>query len=516
MASKSLFPSTSKSRPPTTTTNLAGGKAYSLADKEALAQLVMTGCLGSTFYASDEYQLKTILEIAGRCEARFVGQCALVGRKKGKIKDAPALLLAHLAARGELEVLKKVFPDVIDNARMVRTFVQIVRSGQTGRKSMGSAVRNLVRDWINRQHPEALFRSSVGNDPSMGDVVKMVHPRPRSPEAGTVFRWMLGKEFSLEEAPSSLRLFERWKKEGGKVPEGVPHEMLTNRELTKDQWTDLVKSQGWQFVRMNLNTFTRHNLWSPTFNKYVADRLRDPDSIAKARVLPYQLLTAFAYADDDVPLVVKDAMQDAIEIATQNTPDLGDALIMLDVSLSMGQPVTGGRGSATSKVTCGQTAALFSACALRTSSGSRVIPFDTGVHSVKINPRDSIMTIAAQLQINGGGTDCSCALAHANAKGLNANLVVYLSDNESWADPSNVRTTAVIDQWNRFKKRNLKAKLVCVDMAPNVTTQAPNSDDIMNIGGFSDSVWEMVARFAEGKSGDVWVKSVEEFEVGAR
>ena len=46
--------------------------------------------------------------------------------------------------------------------------------------------------------------------------------------------------------------------------------------------------------------------------------------------------------------------------------------------------------------------------------------------------------------------------------------------------------------------RNPGAKLVCLDIQPNASSQAPERADVMNIGGFSDSVFEVIAAFADG------------------
>jgi 60 kDa SS-A/Ro ribonucleoprotein len=37
------------------------------------------------------------------------------------------------------------------------------------------------------------------------------------------------------------------------------------------------------------------------------------------------------------------------------------------------------------------------------------------------------------------------------------------------------------------------SKLVCIDLQPYATTQAPDCPDILNVGGFSDSVFTLVA-----------------------
>jgi 60 kDa SS-A/Ro ribonucleoprotein len=60
--------------------------------------------------------------------------------------------------------------------------------------------------------------------------------------------------------------------------------------------------------------------------------------------------------------------------------------------------------------------------------------------------------------------------------------------------------------------RNRAAKLVCVDIQPHGTTQASGRADVLNVGGFSDAVFETIARFARGETSD-WVSIVNETEV---
>ncbi|HKF58572.1 MAG TPA: RNA-binding protein, partial [Blastocatellia bacterium] len=83
-----------------------------------------------------------------------------------------------------------------------------------------------------------------------------------------------------------------------------------------------------------------------------------------------------------------------------------------------------------------------------------------------------------------------------NARG---DLVIFVSDNESWVDAGRGRGTATMAEWNQFKQRNPRARLVCIDIQPYGTTQAQERTDILNIGGFSDQVFEVVAEFAAGR-----------------
>jgi 60 kDa SS-A/Ro ribonucleoprotein len=81
-------------------------------------------------------------------------------------------------------------------------------------------------------------------------------------------------------------------------------------------------------------------------------------------------------------------------------------------------------------------------------------------------------------------------------------------------DAKSGRGTATMGEWNAFKQRNPKARLVCIDIQPYGTTQAVEREDVLNVGGFSDEVFNVVAAFAEGRLAPTrWVGRIEEMEL---
>jgi 60 kDa SS-A/Ro ribonucleoprotein len=521
--------------------NEAGGVAYSLSPKHQLAQLAATGCLNSTFYAQAQDQLDTVLALAREVDPVFVAKTAVYARRAGHMKDMPALLAATLAVR-DVALLAKVFPRVVDNGKMLRNFVQMLRSGAVGRKSLGTRPKKLVQQWL-LEAPEAqLLNASVGNTPSLADVVKMVHPKPAETWRAAWFAWLIDRPYALEALPPVTQAFERFKRDrtaersagppqaserplggqrGHEVPSvgacalpDVPFQMLTALELDAEAWAQIAQRGSWQMVRQNLNTFARHGVFElPGLAEAVAAKLRDPQAVAKARVLPYQLMAAFTATGAEVPHVVKEALQDAMELALANVPVFeGRVVVCPDVSGSMSSPVTGHRGSATSAVRCIDVAALVAAAVLRRNADARVLPFETKVVSLKLNPRDSVMTNAAKLAaVGGGGTSCSAPLALLNKEKAQADLVVLVSDNESWADPARGRGTATMQEWAAFKVRNPKARMACIDIQPYATAQVQEQADVLNIGGFSDEVFKLLAVYAAGGLGaEHWVGVIEE------
>lgn len=518
MASKNLFKSwVGRLLPAFNAINEAGGPAYRLTAKQALAQYAATGCLNATYYASAEDQLTKVLELCAEVEPEFIARTAVFCRERGLMKDMPALLCAVLSVKNPA-LLNKVFDRVIDDGKMLRNFVQIIRSGATGRKSLGTRPKKLVLRWLEERSDEAVFRASVGQDPSLADVLRMVHPKPATAERQALYGYLLGREYDSARLPLAARQFEAFKADpSGEAPD-VPFQMLTSLALGQREWTGIARDAGWQMTRMNLNTFARHGVFEVDgMASLIAARLRNAELVARSKVFPYQLMTAYASCVDTVPSVVREALQEAMELALANVPALnGKVYVLPDVSGSMSSPVTGHRQGSTSMVRCIDVAGLMAAAMLRQNREAQVLPFAENVKPLRLNPRDSVITNAQRLaELGGGGTDCSAPLAWLNRQQAKGDLVVMVSDNESWVDAGRGRRgTATMKEWETFKARNPKARLVCIDIQPVATTQALERDDILNVGGFSDQVFDVVAAFAKGElAGDHWVGIIERMEV---
>ena len=119
MANTALFKSSKGPLVPRTDTfNRAGGKAYSLSPKHALAQYAATGCLNATFYASAEEDLDKVIGLCSAVEPLFLAKTAVYAREKGFMKDMPALLCAALSVL-DGALCTQVFGRVIDDGKIV-------------------------------------------------------------------------------------------------------------------------------------------------------------------------------------------------------------------------------------------------------------------------------------------------------------------------------------------------------------------------------------------------------------
>ena len=75
-----------------------------------------------------------------------------------------------------------------------------------------------------------LMAAATGNDPSLADIVRMVHPSPQDGAARRAFYgWLIGKPYDVAALPVEIAAFEAWKRE----PEGSPAATCRSRWLTR-------------------------------------------------------------------------------------------------------------------------------------------------------------------------------------------------------------------------------------------------------------------------------------------
>lgn len=542
MASKSLFGTSSSALVdrPVDAINQAGGSAYAYGSEHALAQFLFTSCFNGAYYESGAEQLARFHELAACVTPEFLAKACIAARRDGLLKDAPAAGWAKLADM-DIKLWDRIADRVVDSGKMILTAFQMVRSGAGTRKRCFShAKQRVMSRLLNNASDDKLLSASVGKNPSLRDVLRLVRPTPPNNARRALYGWLCGnpvekwRPATYDDLPLEIRLLDRFRGTTdpdeqvqlarqfaktyirwdllvdavkGEVYEGCG----ATRRLVRPSpvWAEIARNMGYQALRMNLNTLNRHGVFrDPRMVDEVASRLADMNEVRRSKQMPYQFFAAYLNASEEIPYCIRKALNDAAEVACEAVPKFpGPVVIGCDVSGSMLAPITGRRDKPgqSSKMRCIDVAALISAAILRKNPDSVVVPFSDWVRPFSADPGDQILSISTRLsRFGGGGTDCHLPVAHANEKLKDRAFcgVILISDNQSWVTPS-VRmfhcVTALVHEWDKFvaNQRRLgrfpRPKLICCDLQMGGSSQAPETAETLNIGGFSDVVFEVMA-----------------------
>lgn len=506
MSNQSLFQSASYHITPANVVNGAGGLAYTLSDEHALTQYALTGTFGDSFYVSARVQLEEMLKLCGKVDHEFIAQLALYARAQGYMKDTPVFLLAYLS-NTDYPKLKNLFKLIVTDGGSLRTYVQIIRSGQTGRKSLGHRLKRMCGEFLNTASERTLLNASIGNDPSLVDVLKMVHVHPSEPWRRALFGWLMNKEFNPRDLPQACKDYDEFKSKGineGQILPQVPFLMLSSLPLNIDQWKYLVTRMSWKQVLKNLNTFTRKELFKDEeVVLLVAEALRK----VPERTMPYEVLAAFIATRGNVPQLITDALHDVMLQVVGNVPDIpGRTLLACDISMSMSWSITGDRATTPSTIRCVDVAALMTSALLSRNKGAGVVAFNQqGYNAGQHMQETDIFTNTKLLSdMVSGGTDCSVPFQILLQNKLVVDTVIMFSDNESWITDQGYGRSALqsptLRYWNEYKKLAPDCKLICIDITPKANAQIYQQPNVFNIGGFSDNVFKMVSAIIDGVS----------------
>lgn len=531
--------------------NEAGGKSYNLSPLHSLAQYAFVGTFHNCFYVNAKMQLDTVLSLCEKLDETEIAKVAVASRRDGYMKDMPSALCAYLHNKNP-RVLEKIFNRVINNGKMLKKFVTMVESGQFGRRSFGTVTKNVIKQWFINRKVDSLFKDYANMGGSFGKMLKKFHPRPDTPEKEAFFAWVAGYEKNkdgesvVENYPDCVKIYEKFKNDPtGDVPK-IPFQLIEGL-VDKEGWKKIAMNASWQQIRQSLVRFQRHGVFEDDeVLQHVASKLSDAELIKKSQVFPYQLLAAYCATQptpresfgwryftsydkksdmSGLPKEIIRALDRAMEIATSNVPSIeGQVLIAVDISGSMVIPVTGRQDQCAShyyskrpstNVRCVDAAGLIASSVVRKNPMAQVLAFNRNVYEVDINFNDSILKNAEKFKkMHGGGTSCHAPLAAWNDAKAEGDVVIFISDYESWADPQYSDKTAMQKEWDRFKRRCPNAKLICIDLAPRTTSQVKNRDDTLHVGGMSDTVFDHVSKFVNDEfGGQHWVDYIEKIKI---
>src|SRR5690606_37015387 len=105
-----------------------------------------------------------------------------------------------------------------------------------------------------------------------------------------------------------------------------------------EAWEAIIPSMGYMALLRNLRNFEKAGV-SAQVLRQVADRIADPEQVAKSRQFPYRFYSAYKATGS---LTFAPALEAALEASVANIPTFdGRTLVAIDTSGSMSNPASG-------------------------------------------------------------------------------------------------------------------------------------------------------------------------------
>lgn len=517
------------------TNNKFGGVSISLSkSEEGLAKVICVGMFGDKMTLVSEQELISSIESSlSNAREEFIAKLAIYAKKEAKMKDVSAYLLAHLASiKSKFGPL--VFSEIISDISMLKKFITFIRKGKTSRKSFGTVYKRLIKNWLESRTDSQLFKESVGNDPSMADIIKMVHPKPTTKSREALYSYLIDKldDEKKQYLPSEVLDYMDFCKDpvayggsDGKIPKTNIMKIMAH-PMSDEQWKSVAKQMTFNQLFKNLNNLIKHNVFKDeSVALHVYSVLSSKEEAQKSHMLPYSILMASKMLNQtlenmtnmsvDTSQLLRDALEEALKNSFGNTPSFeGNIVLCIDVSGSMSCTISN-KGIATYL----DAAAVLALSFLNKNPKVTILPFCTRVHPSHSLSADNSFYENYQIleKFSGGGTDCSAPIRYLNQQKENADMIILVSDNQSWYQLNECHSYGssakanILSEFNKFKSVNPDAKLINIDISPYENTQAPSDKSVLLISGFNDSVFKILKTYLpNSEEPNYWVKYIED------
>ena len=163
----------------------------------------------------------------------------------------------------------------------------MIRSGQFGRTSLSSSLQRAFQRWLNEASVGTLLSASIGDRPSLRDVLRLARPTPKDNARRALFGWLTGKEVEKwapateADLPEQVQgLIAYRKAESAEAQALILGNLSVRWDLLADAaqgplvWKAIAHQMGPQALRMNLNTLLRHEVFEQRHEGQRAGGLR--------------------------------------------------------------------------------------------------------------------------------------------------------------------------------------------------------------------------------------------------
>lgn len=516
--------------------NSAGGYSFTVDNWVRLDRFLVLGTEGGSYYASEQKltldNAKAVQKAIDENGLRAVQTIVEVSDSGRAPKNDPALFALALAASAKDPATRQAALAALPKVARIGTHLFHFAAYVENFRGWGRALRNAIANWYTEQDLNRLANQVTKYQQRDGwshrDLLRLSHPKVSDDARNNVLRWVVkGQEagvtyhrtiegFEKAKVATSAKEIVALIREYNLPREAIPTEFLNDKKV----WEALLENMPMTAMVRNLAKMTSIGLIAPMSDgtSKVLEQLGNKEAILKARVHPFQMLTALMTykAGHGIrgslswsPVTqVTDALDSAFYDAFGNvTPTGKKHVIALDVSGSMnwdnmqGVPgLTPMLGSAAMALVTANVEKEYVITAF-SSPGSRYgynrSGQDTGgIQVLDISPKMRLDAVLKKVQsLNFGGTDCALPMLWAEKNKVSAEAFSVWTDSETWA--GRIHPSQALKQYR--KSTNPGAKLAVVGMVANDFSIAdPRDGGMMDVVGFDTAAPNLMSDFFRG------------------
>jgi hypothetical protein len=472
----------------TLTQNKAGGSAYKLPSKEKFVTNLLTNLYQEDkYYGDNTPELISLTESLVKSDPEFVARATIYAREVMNLRTAPVAVLAHLFLSGNGKLGRKVLPKVATRPDQLTELVAYLNQFDKHLPKKLHQLRKGISDSLNNYDGYQLAKYKGGNSPTLKDLVRISHPKPKDEAQAKLFKQLLD---------DNLATAKTWESE------------TSAKGNTKEVWQDLLNQNKLPYMAMlrNLRNIVETGV-SLEHRRLVCETLANVSQVRKSKQFPFRFYSAYNVLrelnHEDVSDFLK-AVASAIGHSVENIEDLpGVTFTTADNSGSMSSLL-----SSKSTVMMRDIANVLQAILAKGCKQHIGSVFGDRFKVVNVNPDNDILNNADIYKNTnvGHSTNAYLAIQHLLDNKVKVDRIIILSDMQVYGLSSWTIKSDLAPLFSKYRKEiNPKCWLHSIDLAGYGTTPVVG-ENVNLIAGWSDKVLNYISAVERGQ--DSMIKDI--------
>lgn len=502
--------------------NNADGYVFALDDWKRLDRFLILGSSSNTYYqnAKDitKENLTVIQNLLDLDGVRVVKRIVEISDSGRAPKNDPAIFLLAMAAGHSSENVRREALRNLSNVCRIPTHLFSFLTYLKLFRGRGKLIKQALQNWYMSKNENQLVFHLLKYRQRDGwtnrDVLRLCKPAGADGVYNTMFAWVTGKDWSVEDEPEMLSGFIKAQEA---TNEKVVADLITNYGLTREMiptqflkskviWEALLEKMPMTALIRNLGNMGACGLLTPlsTTASEISKKIVNEEALEKARIHPMAILYASKTYEmghgfrgsNNWPVCtdITDALDDAFYLAFDYVEPINKRyLVGIDVSGSMG----GGWWERRSNELLNprEVAAAMSVIHSRIERDVHYIAFSHVLIPLSISRKSTINSAIRETSgLNFGATDCALPMLYALEHNVPVDCFIVYTDNETWF--GDIHPFQALKMYR--DRMGINAKLVvCGITSTGFSIADPNDPGMLDVVGFDAAVPNIISDFVK-------------------